>query len=217
MVDSLRSTRVNVREAVLTPERILNAVSEQLELSGIAGLRLRDVADRLNVSVPSLYRFFEDREAMIAAAYVRDFALQTFVDIDEMQQVFASAQSVEDYEEGLRRVFLDIYGDQRRQTRWRKLAAIAATRHDAELMEQIASVQAEFTERVAALFVAARERGWVKTSINPMAYASPMADSIFAVQGLALGPLFADVAPSTGVTSEDFTDVFLLFHRAMTA
>ena len=77
-------------------------------------------------------------------------------------------------------------------------------------MEQIASVQAEFTERVAALFVAARERGWVKTSINPMAFA-------FAVQGLALGPLFADVAPSTGVTSEDFTDVFLLFHRAMTA
>jgi AcrR family transcriptional regulator len=210
MVDSLRSTRVNVREAVLTPERILNAVSEQLELSGIAGLRLRDVADRLNVSVPSLYRFFEDREAMIAAAYVRDFALQTFIDIDEMQQVFASAQSVEDYEEGLRKVFLDIYGDQRRQSRWRKLAAMAATRHDPELMEQIASVQAEFTERVAALFTAARERGWVKTSINPMAFA-------FAVQGLALGPLFADVSPSAGVTSEDFTDVFLLFHRAMTA
>ena len=210
MVDSLRSTRVNVREAVLTPERILNAVSEQLELSGIAGLRLRDVADRLNVSVPSLYRFFEDREAMIAAAYVRDFALQTFVDIDEMQQVFASAETVEDYEQGLRRIVLDIFSEQRRQSRWRKLAAIAATRHDAELMEQIASVQAEFTERVAAIFVAARDRGWVTSTINPMAFA-------FAVQGLALGPLFADVAPTAGVTSEDFTDVFLLFHRAMTA
>jgi AcrR family transcriptional regulator len=188
----------------------LNAVSEQLELSGIAGLRLRDVADRLNVSVPSLYRFFEDREAMIAAAYVRDFALQTFVDIDEMQQVFASAETVEDYEQGLRRIVLDIFSEQRRQSRWRKLAAIAATRHDAELMEQIASVQAEFTERVAAIFVAARDRGWVTSTINPMAFA-------FAVQGLALGPLFADVAPIAGVTSEDFTDVFLLFHRAMTA
>jgi hypothetical protein len=50
----------------------------------------------------------------------------------------------------------------------------------------------------------------VKTTINPMAFA-------FAVQGLALGPLFADVAPNSGVTSEDFTDVFLLFHRAMIA
>lgn len=210
MVDSLRPTRVVVRETVLTPERILNAVSEQLELSGIAGLRLRDVADRLNVSVPSLYRFFEDREAMIAAAYVRDFALQTFVDIDEIQQIFASAESADDYEQGLRRIVLDIFGDQRRQSRWRKLAAIAATRHDAALMEQIASVQAEFTERIAALFVAARDRGWVQTTINPMAFA-------FAVQGLALGPLFADVAPITGVTSEDFTDVFLLFHRAMTS
>jgi len=210
MVDSLRTTRVNVREAVLTPERILNAVSEQLELSGIAGLRLRDVADRLNVSVPSLYRFFEDREAMIAAAYVRDFALQTFVDIDEMQQAFASAETAEDYEEGLRRIVLDIFGEERRQSRWRKLAAIAATRHDAELMEQIASVQSEFTERVAALFVAARDRGWVTTTINPLAFA-------FAVQGLALGPLFADVAPTSGVTSADFTEVFVLFHRAMSA
>jgi AcrR family transcriptional regulator len=209
MVDSLHSTRVNVREAVLTPERILNAVSEQLELSGIAGLRLRDVADRLNVSVPSLYRFFEDREAMIAAAYVRDFAMQTFVDIDEMQAAFASAETVEDYEQGLRSIVLDILGDQRRQSRWRKLAAMAATRHDAELMEQIALVQAQFTERVAALFVAARDRGWVSTTINPMAFA-------FAVQGLALGPLFADVAPTAGVTSEDFAEVFLLFHRAMT-
>src|ERR1019366_9851459 len=108
MVDSLRTTRVNVREAVLTRERILDAVSEQLEHSGIAGLRLKDVADRLSVSVPSLYRFFEDREAMIAAAYVRDFSLQTFLDIDEMQQAFASAETAQDYEEGLRRIVLDI-------------------------------------------------------------------------------------------------------------
>jgi AcrR family transcriptional regulator len=160
--------------------------------------------------VPSLYRFFEDREAMIAAAYVRDFALQTFSDIDEMQKVFASAESVDDYDQGLRRIVLDIFDDSRCQSRWRKLAAIAATRHDADLMEQIASVQAQFTERVAAIFTAARDRGWVKSSINPMAFA-------FAVQGLALGPLFADVAPTSGVTSEDFTDIFVLFHRAMTA
>jgi len=211
MVDSLRATRVHVvKEPVLTPERILDAVSEQLERTGIAGLRLRDVAERLNVSVPSLYRFFEDREAMIAAAYVRDFALQTFVDIDELKEVFAAAKTMEDYEQGLRRVVVDIFGDERRQTRWRKLAAMAATRHDPELMEQIASVQAEFTFRVAELYTQAKDRGWVKTPINPLAFA-------FAVQGLAMGPLFADVAPISGVTSEDFTDVFVLFHRAMTS
>lgn len=211
MVDSLRASPVQVvREPALTPERILDAVSEQLALSGIAGLRLRDVAERLNVSVPSLYRFFEDREAMIAAAYVRDFAVQTFIDIDELKEVFAAAETVEDYEQGLRRVVVDIFGDERRQDRWRKLAAMAATRHDPRLMEQIGSVQAEFTHRVAELFTEAKDRGWVTTSINPLAFA-------FAVQGLAMGPLFADVAPVSGVTSEDFTDVFILFHRAMTA
>ncbi|HEY8081407.1 MAG TPA: TetR/AcrR family transcriptional regulator [Acidimicrobiales bacterium] len=211
MVDSLRVTRVSiVRDPVLTRDRILDAVSEQLECSGIAGLRLKDVADRLNVSVPSLYRFFEDREAMIAAAYVRDFSLQTFVDIDELKDVFAKAETVEDYEKGLRRVIVDIFGDQSRRDRWRKVAAIAATRHDPVLMEQIGSVQSEFTGRVAEMYAAARERGWVTSSINPLAFA-------FAVQGLAMGPLFADVAPVSGVTSEDFTEVFIAFHRAMTS
>lgn len=210
MVDSLRVARVNIaRESVLTRDRILDAVSEQLETSGIAGLRLKDVADRLHVSVPSLYRFFEDREAMIAASYVRDFSQQTFVDIDELKEVFAAAETVDDYEQGLRRVVVDTFGDESRRDRWRKVAAIAATRHDPLLLEQIGSVQAEFTTRVAELYSAARERGWVTGSVNPLAFA-------YAVQGLAMGPLFADVGPCEGVTSDDFTEIFVLFHRAMT-
>lgn len=213
MVDSLHDTRVGVvREAVLTPERILDAVSEQLERTGIAGLRLRDVAERLNVSVPSLYRFFEDREAMIAAAYVRDFALQTFEDLDELSEAFSAAQTQEDYELAMRRIIVDIFGDRRRRGRWRKLAAMAATRHDPVLMEQIAVVQGQFTDRVAELYGTVKDKGWVTTPVNPLAFA-------FAVQGLAMGPLFADVAPASAsdVTSQDISDVFVLFHRAMTA
>ena len=210
MVDSLRATRVHVvKEPVLTPDRILDAVAEQLELSGIAGLRLRDVAERLNVSVPSLYRFFEDREAMIAAAYVRDFALQTFEQLDELKELFSTADSSEDYEQGLRRIVVDIFGDEQRRQRWRKLAAMAATRHDPVLMEQIGSVQAEFTSRVAELDSLAVARGWVTAAVNPLAFA-------YAVQGLAMGPLFADVAPDAGVTSEDFTEIFVRFHGSLT-
>lgn len=211
MVDSLQEVRVGVaREAVLTPERILDAVSEQLERAGIAGLRLRDVADRLHVSVPSLYRFFADREAMIAAAYVRDFARQTFSDLDELAEVFAAATTPGDYEAALRRLLGDVFGDDRRQGRWRRLAAMAATRHDPGLRDQIAAVQEQFTARVAELYELARSKGWVSDRVNPLAFA-------FAVQGLAMGSLFADVAPASGVTSQDFTDIFVLFHRAMTA
>jgi AcrR family transcriptional regulator len=211
MVNSLQDTRVGIaREAVLTPERILDAVSEQLERTGIAGLRLRDVADLLHVSVPSLYRFFEDREAMIAAAYVRDFALQTFLDLDELSAIFASAETQEDYEKALRRIIEHVFSDERSRGRWRKLAAMAATRHDPVLMEQIGTVQAQFTARIAELYEKVQHKGWITTPINPLAFA-------LAVQGLAMGPLFADVAPSTDVTSEDFADAFILFHRALTA
>ena len=148
---------------------------------------------------------------MIAAAYVRDFSLQTFVDIDELKEVFAAAETLEDYEQGLRRVVVDIFGDERRQNRWRKLAAMAATRHDP---------RPHGADRLGAGRVhppggRALHRGegpglGHARPINPLAFA-------FAVQGLAMGPLFADVAPVSGITSEDFTDVFVLFHRAMTS
>ncbi len=211
MVNSLQEVRVGVaREAVLTPDRILDAVSEQLERTGIAGLRLRDVADRLHVSVPSLYRFFDDREAMIAAAYVRDFARQTFEDLDELSAAFAAAETPAEYEAALRRLIADVFADERCRGRWRRLAAMAATRHDPELRAQIGTVQEQFTARVAELYEVARAKGWVSGQVNPLAFA-------FAVQGLAMGSLFADVAPAAGVTSQDFSDVFVLFHRAMTA
>src|SRR5579862_813913 len=196
MVDSLQA-RVSVKESVLTPDRILDAVSEQLERTGIAGLRLRDVADRLNVSVPSLYRFFEDREAMIAAAYVRDFAMQTFEDLDELAEIFASAVSAEDYEKGLRRFMEDAFSTDRRRGQWRKLAAIAATRHDTGLMEQIATIQAQFTARVAELYQSMQVEGRAVAPVNPLAFA-------FAVQGMAMGPILADLPGASGVTTDDF-------------
>ncbi|HLK45855.1 MAG TPA: TetR/AcrR family transcriptional regulator, partial [Acidimicrobiales bacterium] len=180
MVDSLRTMRVSVvKDPVLTPERILDAVSEQLERSGIAGLRLRDVAERLNVSVPSLYRFFEDREAMIAAAYVRDFSVQTFRDLDELREVLADADTLEAYEAGVRRIVDTAQSEDRRRSRWRKLAAMAATRHDPALTSQIAAVQEEYSRQVASLFERAASRGWLRADVTPLAVA-------YAVQGLAI-------------------------------
>ncbi len=201
MVDSLRTMRVSVvKDPVLTPERILDAVSEQLERSGIAGLRLRDVAERLNVSVPSLYRFFEDREAMIAAAYVRDFSVQTFRDLDELREVLADADTLEAYEAGVRRIVDTAQSEDRRRSRWRKLAAMAATRHDPALTSQIAAVQEEYSRQVASLFERAASRGWLRADVTPLAVA-------YAVQGLAIGPLLAESSTRPPVSAEEFTEV----------
>lgn len=207
MVNSLHA-RVVVKESVLTPDRILDAVSEQLERTGIAGLRLRDVAERLNVSVPSLYRFFEDREAMIAAACVRDFAAQTFEDLDELEGILASAVSAEDYELGFRKFMESAFGEDHRRGQWRKLAAMAATRHDPQLVAQIAEVQAQFATRVAQLYAAMPTGGLAAAPVNPLALA-------FALHGLSMAPLFAEVARAD-VTTNDFSDVFVLIHRALT-
>lgn len=209
MVDSLRDAPVGtVREQVLTRERILDAVTERLELTGIAGLRLKDVADRLGVSVPSLYRFFEDREAMIAAAYVRDFAQQTFVDIDAMKDVLGAAETAQAYREAIQRIVQAATGPAGGQDRWRKLAAMAATRHDPLLVEQIATIQAEYTKRVADLFAIAASRGFVDEAINPMAFA-------VALQGLAMGALCCEAADGDPVDVDDVARALVAVHEAL--
>lgn len=197
------------KDTALTRDRILDAVSEQLELSGIAGLRLRDVAERLHVSVPSLYRFFADREAMIDAAYVREFSAQTLADLDEVRGAFDGASGAGDYANALRKVMVDLFADQARRSRWRKLAAIAATRHDPALLAQITSVQAEFNSRVAALYTLANDKGWLRVKVSPAAL-------VCAMQGLAMAPLYAEIS-GDGIGSEALAQVVEAFHEAVTA
>jgi len=107
-------------------------------------------------------------------------------------------------------VMVDLFADQARRSRWRKIAAMAATRHNPALLAQIASVQAEFTSRVAELYTLASDRGWVQVHVNPSALA-------YAMQGLALAPVFAEISPDAGVTAEDFTEIFMLFHQVVTS
>ena len=213
MVDSLRTARVSVvREPVLTPERILDAVSEQLERSGIAGLRLRDVAERLNVSVPSLYRFFEDREAMIAAAYVRDFSLQTFVDIDELQGGLREGRD----RGGLR-------ARASGASSWTSSATSAARTAGASSppWPPLATTPCSWSRsprsrpssrsRWPSCTPQAKDRGWVTTPDQP-------ARLRLRRPGPRHGaPVRRRGARSRASPSEDFTDVFVLFHRALTS
>ena len=48
-------------------ERILEAASELLAEGGVDGLTMRSVADRTGIPVASIYRYFDNRDAIIAA------------------------------------------------------------------------------------------------------------------------------------------------------
>ena len=47
-------------------ERILAAARREVETKGILGLRVQDVAEEAKVSVPLMYKYFGDRDGLLA-------------------------------------------------------------------------------------------------------------------------------------------------------
>jgi AcrR family transcriptional regulator len=106
-------------------ERIVAAAQEEIELKGILGLRVQDVAERARVSVPLIYKYFGDRDGILAealGAMFEEFVLQR---LDHSEQYFLSLESptIEDLVAMLALPRQDF----RRASRWRRVQILAAS------------------------------------------------------------------------------------------
>lgn len=106
-------------------ERIVAAAQEEIELKGILGLRVQDVAERARVSVPLIYKYFGDRDGILAealGAMFEEFVLQR---LDHSEQYFLSLDSptIDDLVAMLALPRQDF----RRASRWARVQILAAS------------------------------------------------------------------------------------------
>ncbi len=66
-------------------ERILRAARQEIVESGILGLRVLDVAERAGCSVALIYRYFNDRDGLLAAALERFY-------LEDYDRMFRAAE-----------------------------------------------------------------------------------------------------------------------------
>jgi AcrR family transcriptional regulator len=75
-----------------TPDRILDAAVEVAAVHGLTRLSVADVAKRAGISRPTLYKHFESKDALVAAAVQRaavgmvDAVQRVVTDIDDPQE-----------------------------------------------------------------------------------------------------------------------------------
>lgn len=106
-------------------ERIVAAAQEEIEMKGILGLRVQDVAERARVSVPLIYKYFGDRDGILAealGAMFEEFVLQR---LDHSEQYFLSLESptIDDLVAMLALPRQDF----RRSSRWTRVQILAAS------------------------------------------------------------------------------------------
>ena len=164
-------------------ERIKLAARQELNDSGILGLRMEVVAEKANVSVPLIYKYYKNREGLLTEV------LSELYDGDSYEKLAAYAEVFEQMEsptiDDIAVLFATVQQGFRSLDRWRRLQILAASVEIPELRTRLAAIHLNQQQRVidfleiAIRAVASTYPGTTEESISAaVALAPPLASLI---------------------------------------
>ena len=164
-------------------ERIKLAAREELRDSGILGLRMEVVAEKAQVSVPLIYKYYKNREGLLTEV------LSELYDGDSYEKLAAYAEIFEQMEsptiDDIAILFATVQQGFRSLDRWKRLQILAASAEIPELRTRLAAIHLEQQQRVvdfleiAIRAVASKNPGSTEESISAaVALAPPLASLI---------------------------------------
>ena len=164
-------------------ERIKLAARQELNDSGILGLRMEVVAEKAKVSVPLIYKYYKNREGLLTEV------LSELYDGDSYEKLAAYAEVFEQMEsptiDDIAVLFATVQQGFRSLDRWRRLQILAASAEIPELRTRLAAIHLDQQQRVvdflqiAIRAVASTYPGTTEESISAaVALAPPLASLI---------------------------------------
>ncbi len=184
-------------------DRIVQCALDEIEKNGIVGMRVADVAMGAEVSVPLIYKYFRDRDGLLAEVLSSTIATNFLGDIttihefvnDTMQRV--TARDLAD--------MMPMPNDPRRQ-RNRKLRAmaIAASYDIPKLAAAMDLRQREITQATTELVDSVRKRTKCTSKLS-------LDVVVLILQALGLGVIVSDVAPTTRPSDKDYKEYLVDF------
>ena len=172
-----------------TVDVLIEATISSLEAHGESGVRLEDIFDATGVARSSLYHHFGDRDGLIDAARLVQFTRMVDQDIDVIEALLAEAATAGEFRAGLVAITTLVQSPERMAARLRRLSTLGASVNRPDLSAALSEQQQRLTDRLTEAVVAAQERGWVRTSLDPRAVACFL-------QAFSLGRVVADIDPT---------------------
>jgi len=129
-------------------ERIVAAARVEVEAKGILGLRVQDVAQNAKVSVPLIYKYFVDRDGLLAEVLGEMFEEYVLEQLDASEAFFNALESptVDD----ILAVLALPQQDFRRPRRWQRMQILAASMEIPALRTRLSLVQNILHERLVS-------------------------------------------------------------------
>jgi len=164
-------------------QRIIQAAQQELLHSGTSGLRMEVVAQKAEVSVPLIYKYYGNRDGLLTEVLSQLYDGDSYQKLSAYADVFLEMQnpSIDD----IAILFATIQQEFRRPGRWQRLQILAASVELPELRKRLAEIHLEHQKQViifltvALKAVASRQPGHTEASIRAVvALAPPLASLI---------------------------------------
>lgn len=157
--------------AVTTVDLVIAETKNALARGGETAVRIQEISKATKVSIGSIYHHFGDRDGLIRATYVHQFASSVREDIGSVKRFIAKMQSVQqiiEHYDDMTKFLVSHFG---RQSASERAAIIGNTTGRPLLRSALAEVQHELTSSLTEVMVHLQERKILKPHLSPRAAA----------------------------------------------
>ena len=178
-------------------ERIAQCALQLIERDGIVGMRIADVAVAAEVSIPLIYKYFRDRDGLLADVLSTTITNNFLADVNSIRDFAASAKDPISAKSIVAMMPMP-HDPVRKRNRRLRVMAIAASYDIPALAEALAASQFLVERATTELIESIRARTGCTSPIAPKAI-------VLMVQALGFGIVVADATPETAPTDEEYT------------
>jgi AcrR family transcriptional regulator len=180
----------NSQESSEHPTRtlIVSVAAQVLKERGPNGFRVDDVLERTGLTRGAIYHHFINVDDLTEAALLATYSEAVDATVHLVRGVLAAATTFEQFRTGVFQVNTQyVHNDELRVLR--KLRAHTMAIATPPMAGLLAAEQQRLTEEYASMIMAAQDRGWVRTDLDPWALA------VF-IQAYSFGAIVDDIAVS---------------------
>ena len=157
--------------AKTTVDLVIAETTRALARGGETAVRIQEISKGTNVSIGSIYHHFGDRDGLIRATYVHQFAGSVREDIGNVKRFMAKMHSVQEIIEHYDDMIQFLVSHFGRLPASERAAIIGNTTGRPLLRNALAEVQNELTNSLTEVMVLLQERKMLKPHISPRAAA----------------------------------------------
>ena len=180
--------------------KLLDAAEALLLEQDAHQLRLDDVLADASVARNTLYKHFKDLEALAEEALLRGFARNVELDAQAISGALSRCKNKDDFRKSMADITRATQGADRAARRMFRIKLLAMAASRPALLERVAAVQTDMTDRLADEVRVAQDKGYVR----PEATARSVA--LF-VQSYTIGRVLLDVEPHTKKDETDWINL----------